>query len=199
MSLAVHNIGYTWLLEEEYVKAENYFRNALSKKLKLKRSQKNDLSIFTSYLDLGHVLFLKQQYKAALFEWEKALDLDVDVSNDPELFIIHNWLQQTYMLFDVARAESHRKRFNTFSNAFNQTKIDLQQELVSQVFKLNLAEQELSEAHSDEVAAQEKRHSSTLLSIGIALIFAIAVWFVVRKLLHLRYYRKMHQIGSGKH
>lgn len=195
---ALHNTGYTWLSESEYEKAADYFKKAIAQKKRLKKSKSSQRSLFVSHLDLGEALYHQKRYREAINQWELALGLDADVSENPELFIAHNWLQQCYMLFDVEKADFHGERYRLLMADFTESKQELVQEFEGQVFRLNLEEERLKTAHEMQIISQRTQYQLVILAL---LLFTGLFWWWrkrIRAQRHEAYNKKMYSAATTK-
>lgn len=96
----MHNLAATYTVQEDYVKASKYFAEALD--LKLEHS--NERSQFITMLDQGELKFIDGDLSAAITKWEQALGVYDVVKNEPDLFIIYDWLQKAYLNEDVKKS-----------------------------------------------------------------------------------------------
>lgn len=195
---AHHNIGMAWLAEGKYKKAQGCFEKSLEVKQSFKSSELKQKLLFHSYLELGESFFRQENFIEAIEQWEKALSFDVDISEDPEYYVVHNWLQQSYMLFDLTKANVHGEKFKSYSKAFHKSKLTLAEQLESQVFTLSLAENKLKETHGQESAAQQTQFKVILVVVAIAALLLFLAWLLRRKIRHHRYYRQMHSLATNK-
>ncbi len=100
---ALHNLASTYRDQEDYARAEKYY--AQSYNLKVENSSSR--SQFITLLDQGELSFVLGNLPNAIEKWEMALNTFDAIKNDPDLFIIHDWLQKAYLKTDVTRSAYH--------------------------------------------------------------------------------------------
>lgn len=99
-SVALHNLANVYVKQEDFVKADKYFEEAL--KLKLEHS--DEKSQFITLLDQGELSFIKGDNDQAIMKWETAVTTYEGIKNDPDLFIVYDWLQKAYRSTDLNKS-----------------------------------------------------------------------------------------------
>ncbi|MFT6873262.1 MAG: tetratricopeptide (TPR) repeat protein [Roseivirga sp.] len=97
---ALHNLAVTFMEQEDYVKAKNYFNESLG----LKKEYSGKEAQFITLLDLGELSFVQGDYTGAISIWETAINTYDGLKNDPDLFIVYDWLQKAYRQSDINKA-----------------------------------------------------------------------------------------------
>ena len=111
---AYHNLANTYMLQGNYKRAELYFKIALDKKLELGSPR----DIFITYLDMGELEYKRNKLEEAISYWDTGLSVFDKVDNDPELYVIYNWLQLAYMEKDVQQAKAYNELYTQASNFY---------------------------------------------------------------------------------
>ena len=102
-AVALHNLANTYMLQEDYMKAEKYYAEALV----LEQEAGDKYDQFITMLDQGELAFIQNDVEAATAKWEAALDVYDGVENYPNLFIVYDWLQKAYLKADVNKSSSY--------------------------------------------------------------------------------------------
>lgn len=200
---ALHNYGYALILEGKYDSAREYLENAINEWGVILSDNKTSNTalrgLFRSRLDLGECFFHKGQYRQAVEKWEKALSINFNLETDPELFAIHNWLQQTYMLFDIEKANEHGELYRKYRDQFLMQKTAIATNFEGQVFRLQLEEYENSRNHSRALISQQNSFYAYLI---IGILTSILLFYLLVKLVkhyrHKRFQQAMYQIATKK-
>lgn len=99
-SVALHNLASIYVEQQDFSKADNYFNQALT----LKREHSSERSQFITMLDQGELLFLQGDNPNAIVKWEAALETFSGIQNNPDLFIVYDWLQKAYRKSDINKS-----------------------------------------------------------------------------------------------
>lgn len=135
-SVALHNLANVYVEQQDLTRAEGYF----SQSLELKKEFASKRSQYITMLDQGEVDYLQGDIASAISVWESAVEVYDGLKNDPELFIVYDWLQKAYRQTDINKAieysdlyasnfkgwmtiQSNQKDANPTLQAFN-TRID---------------------------------------------------------------------------
>lgn len=196
---ALHNIGHSYLNEGDHLTARDYFEKAIVKKRALGFTESNVKSLFITYLDLGETLYHLENYKDAVAAWELALSLNYEISADPKLFLIHNWLQQAYMLFDIDKANSHGVLYRDYNKSFNEKSSLIAQQIEADVFMLELQGDELEANYVVRVKREERKLLiQAVLGTGIIIIILLSIWHIWRKRKHQLFQKQMQALATKK-
>ncbi len=99
-SLALHNLANVNLEQQDFAKADKYFSQALT----LKKEYSSKRSQFITMLDQGELLFIQGNGPDAIAKWEAAVITFDGIKNDPDLFIVYDWLQKAYRNTDLNKS-----------------------------------------------------------------------------------------------
>ncbi len=99
-SVAKHNLADVYVAQQDYVKAEQYFSEALL----LKKEFSSQRSQYITMLDLGELEFINGDISSAITVWEAAIGTYDGIKNDPDLFIVYDWLQKAYRTTDLNKS-----------------------------------------------------------------------------------------------
>lgn len=128
-SVALHNLANVYVKQEDFVKADKYFSQALI----LKQEYGSEKSQFITLLDQGELFFLQGDLSAATSMWETAIGTYDGLQNDPNLFIVYDWLQKAYRASDINKSveysdlyASNFKSWMTIQSNQNDTSPSLQ-------------------------------------------------------------------------
>ena len=108
-AIAMHNLASTYKDQEDYEKADKYYTEAIE----LKLEYSNEKSQFITMLEQGELAFAKGDFGAATERWETALSTFDGIKNDPDLFVIHDWLQKAYLKTDLEKASLYGNLYST--------------------------------------------------------------------------------------
>lgn len=97
---ALHNLANTYLEQEDLLKAEKYFAQALA----MKEEYSNEYSQFITMLDQGELHYVKGDVSKAITKWESALTRYAKIESYPDLFVVYDWLQKAYLKTDLEKA-----------------------------------------------------------------------------------------------
>lgn len=97
---ALHNLASSYMLQQDFLKAEQYFAQALE----LERDMSDEYSQFITMLDQGELAFINNDVSKAITTWESALKVYDDIESYPDLFIVYDWLQKAYLSRDIEKA-----------------------------------------------------------------------------------------------
>ncbi len=200
---ALHNYGYTFILERRYDSARWYLEQATNQWQSIlsdnNTSNTASKGLFRSRLDLGECLFNQGLYGQAIDYWENALQLNLKIDKNPELFIIHNWLQQSYMLFDIEKANVHGQIYKGYLDEFLNNKSMVAAQFEGQVFRLRLQERDASNGYLQALSKQQKTfYIQLLLAISCSLLLFYICFRLVKRYRHRRFHSKMYRIATKK-
>ncbi|OEK02025.1 hypothetical protein BFP97_11055 [Roseivirga sp. 4D4] len=99
-SIAMHNLANIYMEQEDYSKADKYFTQALD----LKKEHSSERSQFITLLDQGELSYIKGENEKAISKWETAVNTFDGIKNDPDLFIVYDWLQKAYRNTDLNKS-----------------------------------------------------------------------------------------------
>lgn len=200
-AFALHNYGYIFMLEKKYNEADSYLEKALSTWLELIKSKSYSKIIneglFKTRLDLGESYFHQKKYQEAIAQWQAALSLELNIQNDPELFIIHSWSQQTYMLFDTEKANHHGSLYREQLSKFLAIKTAVASKFEGQAFRLKIEGRSIEEAHATELLKQRRAlYLQLILATLGAAVMLFGLFKLSEKYRHRRFHSTMHGIAT---
>lgn len=99
-SVALHNLASVYVEQDDYLKADKYFSEALA----LKQEHSSERSQFITLLDQGELSYIKGESDQAISKWEAAVRTFDGIKNDPDLFIVYDWLQKAYRSTDLNKS-----------------------------------------------------------------------------------------------
>ncbi len=99
-SIAMHNLANVYMEQEDYSKADNYYTQALD----LKKEHSSERSQFITLLDQGELSYIKGENEKAISKWETAVNTFDGIKNDPDMFIVYDWLQKAYRNTDLNKS-----------------------------------------------------------------------------------------------
>jgi len=99
-AIALHNLANSYMEQKDLVKADKYYTQALE--LKLEHS--SERSQFITMLDQGELYFEKGDNDEAIIKWETAVNTFDGINNDPDMFIVYDWLQKAYRSTDLNKS-----------------------------------------------------------------------------------------------
>lgn len=99
-SVAMHNLANSYFNQQDFVKAQKYYSEALE----LKKEFASNEAQFITMLDLGELSFVQGDFSNAIATWETAINTYGGLKNDPDLFIVYDWLQKAYRTTDLNKS-----------------------------------------------------------------------------------------------
>lgn len=99
-SIALHNLAAVYVEQQDFIKADKYFAQALE----LKKEHSSERSQFITMLDQGELAYVQGNVSSAILKWEGAVRVFEGFQNDPELFVVFDWLQKAYRAEDINKS-----------------------------------------------------------------------------------------------
>lgn len=172
-AIALHNMGLTFSEQGDYNSSLVYLDSALQ----IKTHSGSKESNFISLLDRGEVFFKLGDYKLAIKDWESALALGFNISHEPDLFLIYEFLAEVNHQMGNKEAQvSYQRLFETFQSNYKESADGIKRRDQIETIRSILA--------SQERVSLKRRLSKDYFIFGTAVI--VVVIFLVLLVLKKR-------------
>ena len=135
------NIGLIYSNLDEYDKSLLYFKQSL----KIRKSIGNETDIASGLLDLAYILSVQQDYKNAILNILKALDM-ANKNQEPKLVLIsYNMLAENYQKAgNMQKAAEYMDKFATYRQHYekSQTKERVSEERIKSIAEISMKDAE---------------------------------------------------------
>lgn len=177
MARALHNIGLQYFRIEKFDSAIIYYKKAIE----VEEHLEDKVVRFYSYLDLGQTYLNLGQYLLAHKTLSKADELDVEIENRPQRFVLKQYQGMSLIKSDSDKSLEYLSSYNSYVKIYAEQRLKLDLENKRSELKAAMALYRQNKGFMDEMDDQRNSYRSNTIWILIVtggFIIALAIWLL---------------------